>query len=107
MFWVGEQNANERAGRTILTMETTKAIISKNPMDGAQVTDEYSARRKPFVHERLTPIDNLNAQSFKDVAGKEHMFDLAQRVGLIKVLRWKPRLVRSDPQTLMSYRTSD
>lgn len=80
-------------------METTKAIISKNPMEGAQVADEHAGRRKPFVHERLTPVDNLNAQGFKDVAGKEQMFDLAQRVGLIKVLRWKPRLVCHSPRT--------
>lgn len=75
-------------------MEATKAIISKDPIKEALVEDEFSDRRQPFAHQQLQPLDNLNVQGPKSLIGKEALYELAQRVGMLKVLRWKPRLVR-------------
>lgn len=76
-------------------MEATKVIISKQPMEGTRITDEYAEKRTPFENNQLAPVDNLNIQGPKAIAGKEALFELAQRVGMLKVLRWKPRLVCS------------
>lgn len=74
-------------------MEATKFIISKPPMEGSQVTDGFSHKRQPFQNDQLASVENLNVQVPKALIGKEALFELAQRVGLLKVLRWKPRLV--------------
>lgn len=88
-------------GRLTLVMETTKSIVSKEPMTGTRIEDEFSEDRQPFEHEQLLPIDNLSVEGPKDVAGKEKLYSLASEVGMLHVLRWKPRLVREF--TLLSY----
>lgn len=76
-----------------LLMEATKGIVAKEPIKGAAVTDEFD--RQPFEHPQLQSIDNLNVEGPKDIAGKDKLFKLGLEVGLIDVVRWKPRLVRS------------
>lgn len=76
-----------------LIMETTKSIVSKEPKPNASIEDQYSEEREPFMHEQLRQVDNLSLESPKDVAGKDKLYDLAVDVGMMRVLRWKPRLV--------------
>ena len=76
-----------------LIMETTKSIVSKAPMEGARAEDEFSGERQPFEHEQLLPVDNLSVENPREVSGKEKLYALAAEVGMLKVLRWKPRLV--------------
>ena len=73
-------------------MEATKGIVAKEPIKGAVETDEFD--RQPFEHPQLKSIDNLNVEGPKDIIGKEKLFQLGLEVGLIDVVRWKPRLVR-------------
>jgi large subunit ribosomal protein L15 len=78
-------------------MEATKEVVSKSPLNGSRQTDEFD--RVPFEHEQLASVDNLNVEGPKDIAGKEKLYALATTVGMLDVLRWKPRLVsgaRSD-----------
>lgn len=75
-------------------MEASKHIVSKEPLKGSRISDDFSADRQPFEHAQLASVDNLVVEGPKDVAGKEKLYNLAQRVGMINVLRWKPRLVR-------------
>lgn len=75
-------------------METTKHIVSKAPLKDTKITDEFSSDREPFEHSQLQSVDNLIREGPQDVAGKEKLYNLAQRVGMLNVLRWKPRLVR-------------
>ncbi|KAF4120641.1 large subunit ribosomal protein L15 [Geosmithia morbida] len=94
-FDQGRRGFNDRLalmGRMTLVMETTKHIVSKEPLQGAKVEDEFSDRREPFVHEQLTQVDNLSVETTKDVAGKDKLYALATEVGMLRVLRWKPRL---------------
>lgn len=72
-------------------MEATKHIVSKGPLPGAQQADEFG--RTPFENEQLSAVDNLNAETAKDIIGKEALHELATSVGMLNVLRWKPRLV--------------
>ncbi|PNY26661.1 uncharacterized protein TCAP_03412 [Tolypocladium capitatum] len=81
---------NARPGRLTLVMEATKQIVSKRPQKGARIADEFG--RAPFEHEHLAAVDNLTVEGPKDVVGKEKLYALATNVGLLDVVRWKPRL---------------
>ncbi|QPH04072.1 hypothetical protein C2857_000718 [Epichloe festucae Fl1] len=83
-----------RAGRLTLVMEATKEIVSKAPLKGSRQTDSLG-REKPFEHEQPASVDNLNVESPKDLVGKEKLFDFAFSMGLLDVVRWKPRLPRN------------
>ncbi|KAK7420195.1 hypothetical protein QQX98_002848 [Neonectria punicea] len=94
-FDQGRRGFNDRlalVGRMALIMETTKQIVSKDPIPGSRVADEFE--RQPFEHPQLNAIDNLTVEGPRDIVGKEKLYDLAIDVGLIDVVRWKPRLVR-------------
>lgn len=72
-------------------METTKSIVAKDPIPGSIVPDEFE--RTPFEHPQLQSLDNLTMEGPRDVVGKDKLYHLAAHVGLIDVVRWKPRLV--------------
>ncbi|KAH6988030.1 ribonuclease-III-like-domain-containing protein [Ilyonectria sp. MPI-CAGE-AT-0026] len=94
-FDQGRRGFNDRlalVGRMALIMETTKQIVAKDAIPGAKVADEFN--RQPFTHPQLDSIDNLTMEGPRDIVGKEKLYDLAIEVGLIDVVRWKPRLVR-------------
>lgn len=79
-------------------MEATKEIVSKAPMKGSRQTDAFG--RTPFEHEQLASVDNLNVEGPKDVVGKEKLYELASTVGILDVVRWKPRLVSFSVATM-------
>lgn len=83
----------KNTGRMALIMETTKYVVNQAPMEGARVEDEFSAQRQPFEHEQLLPVDNLSVENPRAVSSKDKLYSLAAEVGMLKVLRWKPRLV--------------
>ncbi|KAF7559476.1 hypothetical protein G7046_g4678 [Stylonectria norvegica] len=94
-FDQGRRGFNDRLallGRMTLIMETTKGIVSKEPLEGNQPADAFE--REHFEHPQLRSLDNLNVEGPRDIAGKEALSQLAMEVGLIDVVRWKPRLVR-------------
>ncbi|KAM5344738.1 hypothetical protein ACJ41O_010600 [Fusarium nematophilum] len=94
-FDQGRRGFNDRLallGRMTLIMETTKTIVAKEPIPGSIVADEFD--RQPFEHPQLQSLDNLTMEGPRDLAGKEKLSALAAEVGLIDVVRWKPRLVR-------------
>lgn len=69
--------------------------MSGPSQQGAVVADEHG--RQPFEHPALSKVDNFNVQHPSDVLSREKVERLALDVGLDKVLRWKPRLVRQRP----------
>ncbi|KAM0421543.1 hypothetical protein ACHAPT_010717 [Fusarium lateritium] len=94
-FDQGRRGFNDRLallGRMTLIMETTKSIVAKDPIPGSIVPDEFE--RTPFEHPQLQSLDNLTMEGPRDVAGKDKLYSLGAQVGLIDVVRWKPRLVR-------------
>ena len=80
-------------GRMAINMEAAKDIVSRPLNPGAKQVDEYD--RQPFEHDQLVSVDNLSVLDAKEVAGKEKLYVLARNVGLLSVMRWKPRLVCS------------
>ncbi|KAF5013446.1 hypothetical protein FDECE_558 [Fusarium decemcellulare] len=94
-FDQGRRGFNDRLallGRMTLIMETTKSIVAKEPIPGSVVADEFE--RQPFEHPQLQSLDNLTLEGPRDVAGKDKLYLLAAEVGMIDVVRWKPRLTR-------------
>ncbi|KAG5979469.1 hypothetical protein E4U55_005142 [Claviceps digitariae] len=93
-FDQGRRGFNDKLalmGRLTLVMEASKEIVSKAPLQGSRQVDQDLVRQ-PFEHEQLAAVDNLNVQNPKDVVGKEKLYALAARIGLMDVVRWKPRL---------------
>jgi large subunit ribosomal protein L15 len=88
-FDQGRRGFNDKLalmGRLTLVMETTKHIIGKPPR-GSQGASISGGSR--------LAVDNLNEETAKDVVGKDQLSRLAASVGLLDVLRWKPRLTQA------------
>lgn len=81
-----------------MVMEATKEIVSKEPLAGSILPDQFD--RQPLDDAQLLAVDNLNVMGPRDVIGKDKLYQLANKVGLLEVVRWKPRLVCSCPPTL-------
>lgn len=73
-----------------MVMEATKEIVSKEPLAGSILPDQFD--RQPLNDAQLLAVDNLNVMGPRDVMGKDKLYQLANKVGLLEVVRWKPRL---------------
>ena len=82
--------ADTLTGRQAVALELTKDIISSTPM--TPEADPHG--REPFRHPQLDGVNNLAQTQPRDVVAIEKTHKLALEIGLLKVLRWKPRLVR-------------
>ncbi|CAG7560015.1 unnamed protein product [Fusarium equiseti] len=94
-FDQGRRGFNDRLallGRMTLIMETTKTIVAKDPVTKHK---KDGFEREPFLHPSLQSVDNLSHIGAKDIAGKTNLSTLAADVGLIDVVRWKPRKVEN------------
>ncbi|KAF9768513.1 hypothetical protein IL306_014190 [Fusarium sp. DS 682] len=94
-FDQGRRGFNDRLallGRMTLVMETTKTIVAQDPMGAPNFDDGFD--RQPFMHPNLQSVDNLSIKGPKDVVGKDKLSGLAAEVGLIDVVRWKPKQVQ-------------
>lgn len=74
-----------------MVMEATKEIVSKEPLAGSILPDQFD--RTPLEDDQLLSVDNLNVMGPRDMIGKDKLYQLANNVGLLDVVRWKPRLV--------------
>jgi hypothetical protein len=61
------------------------------PASSREFPDEFD--REPFRHHALANVDKLNIRQPQHVASKENLRKLAMDVGLLEVIRWKPRMV--------------
>lgn len=75
-----------------MVMEATKEIVSKEPLAGSILPDQFD--RTPLEDDQLLSVDNLNVMGPRDMIGKDKLYQLANNVGLLDVVRWKPRLPR-------------
>lgn len=74
-----------------LVHEAVKDTVGRRPLEGTQLPDNYD--REPFQHEQLDSVDNLLVRPPKQVISKAKLHALASSVGLVDVMRWKPRMV--------------
>lgn len=82
----------------MLIMEATKDIVSKPPL--AKQPSPDASGKLPFHHPQLAAVDSLSRSGPKDLASVDKLYKLANKMGMLDVVRWKPRLVRiAPPQT--------
>lgn len=86
-------------GRRIVSLQTSQALLDAPqtqpwPKDanGYPVADKYG--RVPFIHPALASLSGLTAEAKDRVLDKRRLAPLAERYGLDKVTRWKPKRVR-------------
>jgi len=106
LFWVRDLPqvatttcANGRAGRRIVELQTSLALISSPqpttqwPRDsnGTPVPDDFG--RKPYLHPALNGLQGLTEGARETVLSKQRLSQLAERYGLDKVTRWTPKRV--------------
>ena len=77
-------------------MEATKDIVGRGPQPDAlaDITDAHGRQPPPADDAALAAVDNLSTLAPRDSVGKERLHALASTVGMLDVLRWKPRLPR-------------
>ncbi|EOA84120.1 uncharacterized protein SETTUDRAFT_42814 [Exserohilum turcica Et28A] len=98
-FEHGKRGFNDRLaylGRRIVELQTSQALInspqeSQWPRDsnGVPMSDEFG--RKPYLHPALTGLQGLTEEAENMVLSKSRLAPIAERYGLDKVTRWKPR----------------
>ncbi|KAK3373108.1 ribonuclease-III-like-domain-containing protein [Lasiosphaeria ovina] len=83
-------------GRQILALETTRLILLA-PSPYARTGNEDPHDREPFQHPALQNIDKLIDTPPQSVIYKQKMANLAKDIGLLEVIRWKPRMPENLP----------
>lgn len=95
----GRRGFNDRLaylGRRIVELQTSQALIqapqeNEWPRDdnGIPLNDEFG--RKPYLHPALNGLPGLTAEAEGLVLNKTRLSQIAERYGLDKVTRWKPK----------------
>lgn len=78
------------SGRQIIALETTRSILT-SPVLNEPIVDKYG--RTPYNHAALANIDKLNYTQPLDIMDKTKLARIGIDVGLLGVMRWKPRMV--------------
>ena len=76
----------------ILSLEATRSVLI-SPTAAESSPDPYG--RTPFEHPALGNVDKLISQQPQKIVDKDRIYKLGQEIGLLNVMRWKPRLVRA------------
>ncbi|KAF1848067.1 uncharacterized protein K460DRAFT_414684 [Cucurbitaria berberidis CBS 394.84] len=95
----GRRGFNDRLaymGRRIVELQTSQALISSPqenqwPRDerGQPLNDDFG--RKPYLHPALNGLQGLTDEAEGMVLNKSRLSQIAERYGLDKVTRWKPK----------------
>lgn len=85
-------------GRRIVELQTSQALINSpqenewpKQRDGKPKRDEFG--REPFLHPALNGLQGLTDEAEGTILSKIRLSQLAERYGLDKVTRWKPKRV--------------
>ncbi|KAL2111279.1 hypothetical protein VUR80DRAFT_10346 [Thermomyces stellatus] len=90
-FDQGRRGFNDRLaylGRQAVALELTKDIIAEAPKP--LPADPYG--REPFSHPSLDGVNNLAETQPRNIVHMKAMHKLALDLGMMKVVRWKPRM---------------
>ncbi|MCJ1293736.1 hypothetical protein MMC34_005291 [Xylographa carneopallida] len=93
-FDQGRRGYNDRLaffGKRIVDLQSSLAILSSHAATGSPSPPPDDLEREPFQHPALESIPRLTEEVRKDVNSRKRMSDIAQRYGLLSVLRWKPK----------------
>jgi len=93
-FDQGRRGYNDRLaffGKRIVDLQSSLAILNSHPATGAPVLPPDHFERESFQHPALEPLPRLTEDIRKDLSSRKRISDIAQRYGLLSVLRWTPR----------------
>jgi len=88
----GRRGFNDRLallGRRVISLQTSLALLNAASPSTPSQPDAYN--RVPFNHPALSGLSNLTSETKSDVLSKTRLSQLAERYGLDKVTRWKPK----------------
>jgi hypothetical protein len=85
------------SGRQIIALETTRSILT-SPVLNEPIVDKYG--RTPYSHAALANIDKLIYTQPLDIMDKTKIARMGIDLGLLTVMRWKPRMVILIPYEL-------
>ncbi|KAF2021152.1 hypothetical protein BU24DRAFT_416819 [Aaosphaeria arxii CBS 175.79] len=88
----GRRGFNDRLaflGRRIVSLQTSLALLSSPQASKVPEADNFG--RKPYTHVALDGLPGLTQEAKDSVLDKSRLAQIAQRYGLDKVTRWKPR----------------
>ena len=83
-------NKKVLSGRQIIALETTRSILT-SPVLSEPIVDKYG--RTPYNHAALANIDKLIHTQPIDIMDKTKIARMGIELGLLTVMRWKPRMV--------------
>ncbi|MCJ1246780.1 hypothetical protein MMC30_003989 [Trapelia coarctata] len=94
-FDQGRRGYNDRLaffGKRIVDLQTSLAVLNTQPNPELFAPPPDPFGREPFQHPALETLPQLTEEVRKDSKGKRRMAEIAERYGLMSVLRWKPRM---------------
>jgi len=68
-----------------------RSILVSPPAGKQRIQDPYG--REPYQNSALDNVDKLNYRQPQDIMHQDRIASLAKEVGLMNVMRWRPRLV--------------
>jgi large subunit ribosomal protein L15 len=78
-------------GKRIVDLHTSLAILNRNDGTFSHPPDSY--QRTPFQHPGVDLLPRLTEKIKLSMTDRKRMADFAVQIGLLTVLRWKPRIV--------------
>lgn len=83
------------AGKRIVDLQTSLALLNGPTGSGSASTavEEDIYGRIPFQHPSLANLESVTSRSKEQLLDKRRLAQLAERYGLNKVIRWKPRQI--------------
>jgi len=106
-FDQGRRGFNDRLaflGKRIVDLQTSLALLNRT--DGTFPPPPDTHQREPFRHPGIDLLPRLNHDAKEQFVNKSKMAHLADSLGLLSVVRWKPRkahdLVSSGQETVLS-----
>ena len=80
-------------GRRIVDLQTSLAILNSHSSTGEPPLPPDEFERDPFSHPALETLPRLTEDVRKDAMARKRLAGIAERYGLLTVLRWKPKKV--------------
>ena len=80
-------------GKRIMNLQISLALL--NRVEGAVVVEPDKYDREPFSDPSVDLLPRLSEESRRDMTSSIRLATFAENMGMLNVLRWKPRKVRT------------
>ena len=77
----------------MVDLQTSLALLNRADGTFVDPPDEHEHERQPFRHPGIDLLPRLTEQSKLEMTDNARIASLASSLGMLEVLRWKPRQV--------------